>query len=215
MSDLQRRARFEDLHARVHTDLWRYCVRRVWPAEDAEDLMAEVLAVVWRRLEEVPAAPADRPWVFAVARNHIRDRRRQSARRERLLQIAAVEEERAAAAYAALAVDEQVVGDQHAYARAAALRAAMARLSDADAEILRLAVWEELSHREIATRLACREGAVAVRLHRARRRLRRQLEEQVAPSPPPPDSSQQTTGDDRPVHGLRSLDHTSQTGDFR
>ena len=53
--------------------------------------------------------------------------------------------------------------------------AALARLRDSDQEILRLAVWEELPHREIAGVVGCSESSVAVRLHRARTRLGREI----------------------------------------
>lgn len=53
--------------------------------------------------------------------------------------------------------------------------AALSRLRPPDQEILRLAVWEELPHRDIAAILGCSESSVAVRLHRARIRLGREI----------------------------------------
>lgn len=49
------------------------------------------------------------------------------------------------------------------------------RLPDADREVLRLAAWEGLSHAQIAISLGCSENAAALRLHRARQRLREEL----------------------------------------
>ena len=213
--DDERRARFDALYARVHADLWRYCLRRVWPQEDAEDLMADVLAVVWRKLEEVPEAPSDRPYVFAIARNHVRDRRRRTARRDRILQLAAAREER----------DTEVAwatghpgGDDPAEAgQLDAVRDAFAKLSDNDAEVLRLAIWDELPHRDIARVLGISEGAVAVRLHRARRRLRRHMA-LGADRDPGQDSGQdpgqntdppqRTAGDVTPARAPRSATQT-------
>jgi RNA polymerase sigma-70 factor (ECF subfamily) len=43
--------------------------------------------------------------------------------------------------------------------------------------VLRLAYWDELSHRDIATVLGISAGAVTTRLHRARERLRECLVE--------------------------------------
>ena len=51
----------------------------------------------------------------------------------------------------------------------------MARLSADDRELLRLTAWEQLTRDEIATVLGCSANAVAIRLHRARRRLERLL----------------------------------------
>ena len=49
---------------------------------------------------------------------------------------------------------------------------ALHRLSDADQEVLRLSAWEDLTGADIAAVLNCSNSAAAVRLHRARQRLR-------------------------------------------
>jgi RNA polymerase sigma-70 factor (ECF subfamily) len=56
---------------------------------------------------------------------------------------------------------------------------ALGRLSKRDQEILRLSYFEELSHKEIGEVLACSSRNVAVRLHRALKRLRKQLAKQT------------------------------------
>ncbi|MFC7585901.1 RNA polymerase sigma factor [Nonomuraea antimicrobica] len=56
------------------------------------------------------------------------------------------------------------------------VREAYARLSDDDREVLALAGWEGLGSDEIATVLGCSSGAARLRLHRARKRLARQLQ---------------------------------------
>ncbi len=48
---------------------------------------------------------------------------------------------------------------------------ALTELSASDAEILRLAYWDDLTIGTIAQVLDCSESAAKVRLHRARRRL--------------------------------------------
>jgi RNA polymerase sigma-70 factor (ECF subfamily) len=48
---------------------------------------------------------------------------------------------------------------------------ALASLSPADQEILRLVAWEELGNQQIATVLGITPNAVAIRLHRARTRF--------------------------------------------
>jgi RNA polymerase sigma-70 factor (ECF subfamily) len=51
----------------------------------------------------------------------------------------------------------------------------MERLSPRDAEVLRLAAWEQLDIPEIAYVLGCTPSAARVRLHRARRRAEQLL----------------------------------------
>lgn len=71
----------------------------------------------------------------------------------------------------------------------AATAQALASLSDSDQELLLLVAWERLSRGEIATVLGLTMGTVAVRLHRARRRLQRALATQRARGRPAPGSS--------------------------
>ena len=51
------------------------------------------------------------------------------------------------------------------------IRAAMAKLSPRDEEVLQLIAWEDLDIADAATVLGCSNTACKVRLHRARRRL--------------------------------------------
>ncbi len=48
---------------------------------------------------------------------------------------------------------------------------ALELLPEADREVLLLTVWEDLDRGQIARALGCSKPTVAVRLHRARRRL--------------------------------------------
>ncbi|MFZ0545494.1 MAG: sigma-70 family RNA polymerase sigma factor [Candidatus Promineifilaceae bacterium] len=62
----------------------------------------------------------------------------------------------------------------------AELHLALNKLSKRDQEILRLSFFEELSHDEIGEVLNCSTRNVAVRLHRALKRLRKQLAKQTS-----------------------------------
>jgi RNA polymerase sigma-70 factor (ECF subfamily) len=53
--------------------------------------------------------------------------------------------------------------------------AALARLRSDDQEILRLVAWDELDHRAVGLVLGITPNAVAIRLHRARKRFRDEL----------------------------------------
>jgi RNA polymerase sigma-70 factor (ECF subfamily) len=53
---------------------------------------------------------------------------------------------------------------------------ALGRLSEGDREVVLLCAWEGLSIEEAATALGCSPTAAKVRLHRARRRLRAELD---------------------------------------
>jgi DNA-directed RNA polymerase specialized sigma24 family protein len=51
------------------------------------------------------------------------------------------------------------------------LHEALGKLAELDREVLRLTIWEGLSHEQVGRVLDCTPNAVAIRAHRARRRL--------------------------------------------
>lgn len=151
---------FRAIYVAHHGDLWRYCLRRTSTTAEAEDVLGDVFTVAWRRLDDIPTDEAARPWLFAVARNHLHNHRRRSSRR-REVHLRLVSE-------AATTGDASLDRDDD---QSAQVLQALGQLSEADAEVLRLAVWEELPHREIAAVMDCTANAVAIRIHRARARL--------------------------------------------
>lgn len=154
-----RRARFEQVATHVWAPLQRYVRRRAAP-HDVDDVVAETLTVLWRRLDDVPA-DAELPWCYQAARrclaNHRRSARRRGALTDRL---------RLRRPPAATSGPDSVSepGD-------AALHEAMSKLSADDRELVRLWAWEELEPREIAMALGVSANVVSARLSRARRRL--------------------------------------------
>ena len=150
---MDRQARFEQLY-RAHAGAVRtYAVRRAPSDAIADDIVSDVFLVVWRRLDEVPDSPA--PWLLAIARRALANRRR-SERRAAALTDRLASLRRPASAAAG-------TGDR--------LLDALATLPEPDRELLMLVAWEGLEPGEIAQLLGVRPGTVAVRLHRARRRL--------------------------------------------
>jgi len=77
-------ARFRAIFHVAYPALGRYVHNRgLWGA-DADDLVAETLEIAWRRLDQVPEDDP-LPWLFAVARNLLRNKRRSEGRRALLL----------------------------------------------------------------------------------------------------------------------------------
>ena len=150
---------FREVYARRYSDVYRYVLRRLSRATaDAPDVTAEVFLVAWRRRDDLPEAPDDLPWLYGVARRVLSRQRRSAMRRERLA---------AALRFGAGRVPwTEAHGDQHEE-----IRAALERLRSKDREALRLVLWEQLSHREAAQVLGCSENALAIRIHRAKRRV--------------------------------------------
>jgi RNA polymerase sigma factor (sigma-70 family) len=156
------RRRFEAMYLAHYPAVLSYVRRRTSSPDDVADAIAETFTTAWRRVDEIPAGDAARLWLYGVARrvlaNHRRGERRRTALAERL--------RAELVAWAEPAVDRG-----HGE-----VRAAFQRLSDADRELLSLVGWEGLSTAEIATVLGCSRGTVRLRLHRARKRLAKELE---------------------------------------
>lgn len=151
------------LYARHAAAVHSYVLRRA-DRETAEEVTAQVFLVAWRRRSAVPEEAL--PWLYGVARRVLADQRRGASRRRRL-----------AERLHAVALREQAVAAPADRGLAdPALAEALGALSENDREALLLRYWEELEPHQIARALGCSVPAAAVRLHRARGRLRRELE---------------------------------------
>ena len=73
-------------------------------------------------------------------------------------------------------------GDIAGYAVGLRVQAAIARLSPSDRDVLSLVLWEQLTQIEAATVLGCSVNAVALRLRKAKGRLRDELMRDQTPS---------------------------------
>lgn len=159
--DRDRRDQFEALYAEHHAAIYVYVYRRLPAAlSEVPDVVAEVFAVTWRRLDEMPAGAETRLWLFGLARHLLLNHRRGQRRRRRLFDR--LSREASTVPQATVMADG---GD-------AWLVAAIERLPDAYREALRLVSWEGCSHAEAAAVLGCSVNAVALRLHKAKARLR-------------------------------------------
>lgn len=156
MSD--RRERYEAVFREVYEPLQRYVRRRAQPSV-VDDVVADALLVLWRRLDDVPPDLA-LPWAYGVARRCLANQRRGDERQARLV--------------------DRLLGDRdHAAPEPdPLLEAALADLAPDDREIVRLWAWEGLAPREVAVVLGISANAAAIRVHRAKRRLAEAVERQ-------------------------------------
>jgi RNA polymerase sigma factor (sigma-70 family) len=142
-----------------------YLARRVG-AQHVDDLAAQTFMVAWRKLPLDLDEPL--PWLYAVARREVLAHRRRAPGGERLVErLAALipRHERSAAP----PLVEPVL--------APLLAGALARLSHAEKEALLLVAWEHLDHAQAARVVGCTTTAFAIRVSRARAKLRLALGE--------------------------------------
>jgi RNA polymerase sigma factor (sigma-70 family) len=148
-------------HARA---IYNYCFRRVASWAIAEDLVSIVFLEAWRRRGK-PLPGKELPWLYGIATNVVRNRRRA--------------ERRYAAALTRVAPPDQAasfeddsdarIDDEGLMARALEL---LARLPHREQDVFALCAWSELSYEDTAVALDIPVGTVRSRLSRARARLR-------------------------------------------
>ncbi|HLI57893.1 MAG TPA: sigma-70 family RNA polymerase sigma factor [Actinomycetota bacterium] len=155
---------FTSLFRCHYESLLRFAQRRIG-SDGAQEIVAETFLVAWRRLDDVPAEAL--PWLYRVALYQMANLHRRTLRDERA-------DASTASGEAGKTVDPAEVVSQHD-----ALAGALARLSETEREILRLAAWEGLGPTEGAAVLGCSPSAYKVRLHRARKRLERAFDVEV------------------------------------
>ena len=160
-----RTASFDELFTAYRAKILAYCRTRSHSSVDAEDALAEVFLVAWRRLEDIPEGDAARAWLYATARrvtaNRLRSARRSASLLERLF---------------VWRKDMESYDFTETDAASELVHEALRRLKPIDREVLLLAEWEGLSSAEIATVTGCSSNSARGRLHRARRRFREAYE---------------------------------------
>jgi RNA polymerase sigma factor (sigma-70 family) len=170
---------FEALFREHARSVFRYVARRA-AHDDADDLTADVLAVAWRRREEVPEGH-ELAWLYRTAAFTVANHHRKS--RPVLVEVLPEGPDRDSP-------ELLVVADLE-------VRAALATLSERDREVLLLTAWEGVDGEGLAQALGISRGGADAALSRARSRLRDAFAAQdrpdaaaapraVPPSPAPP-----------------------------
>jgi RNA polymerase sigma-70 factor (ECF subfamily) len=155
---------FVALYDRYVARIYAYVQRQTQDEPTTQDIVATTFT---KALQHLPnyrwRGVSFGAWLYKIARNEIR---RHYNRRKWTIPLLD--------RHASEANVEQMVHDRHQVHR---VRAAMRQLPARDQEVLQLHYDEQLTHAEIGQVLGCSAGNVAVRLHRALRRLRQQVTE--------------------------------------
>jgi RNA polymerase sigma-70 factor (ECF subfamily) len=133
----------------------------------AEELVQEVMLTVWQRAADYDEALGSlATWLFTIARNRRTDYLRREQRRQGELSDPSLQIEPTPGAEALVERAQQHIS----------LRAAIETLPDEQAELLRLAFFEHMSHSRIASERALPLGTVKSRIRLALQRLREGLQ---------------------------------------
>lgn len=147
---------------RAHFCAVRAYVRRAWSTLDDETILSKTFETAWRRLDDTPV-DTPRGWLIGIARNCALNELRSKRRRADHLESLRADRVRAASELFDNSLPTDTVDT---------LRRALRRLRPSDQELLFLAAWEGLSGDNLGAALGTSASTAAVRLFRARERLR-------------------------------------------
>ena len=161
-----RRRRFDELVGVFHQDMYRYAA---WLSRDrtvAEDVVQESLLRAWKSLDSLRDAAAAKHWLLTIVR-------RENARYFERRRLETVDVDDLTPSQEALLAEEpdHELDD---------IRAAIYRLDEDYREPLVLQSLMGYSTKEIGELMGLKQGAVLTRLHRARLKLREDMEEELA-----------------------------------
>ena len=155
---------FSELYERHSQTIYSYLFRRLADWSEAEDLTAVVFLEAFRRRREAVIVEGKvLPWLYGVATNVLRNRRRALWRQRRLLAQLEVQSRETAAPDAAARAE--------AAAQMHGILERIGRLPRPQQDVVALCVWSELTYEEAAVALGVPVGTVRSRLSRARAAL--------------------------------------------
>ena len=155
------RLEFDELFRSSIRPLSAFAYRRVG-ADDCEDVVAETLAIAWRKRATITGDPM--PWLFKIAANVIRNHQRKVFRLPLFLDAAMADTLAAKPA-------EFSAGDPD-------LANAWGELTAFEQLLLTLNVIDELQPRFIAELLGKSANSISVKLHRTKEKLKNLLEDE-------------------------------------
>ncbi|MGH3388417.1 MAG: RNA polymerase sigma factor [Actinomadura sp.] len=159
---------FAEIFRRHFDEIHRYVHRRLGP-DAADEIAAETFLAAFRRRRRFdPERGALRPWLYGIATNLIGAHRRAERRFFKALA-------RVPADHVAHGHEDRVAAQVSAGRVSKDLAVALARLPAGDRDVLLLVALADFSYAEVAQALGLKQGTVASRLHRARKKLNEAL----------------------------------------
>jgi RNA polymerase sigma-70 factor (ECF subfamily) len=150
---------FDQLYDRYAPEVYRYIARR-HIGNDSQDLTGDVFLIALQKMSSIPNG-SELPWLYRTAWNVLANAHRKNDPIPANFDLTEIEPDCA---------DEVITNDQ--------LNRSWQKLPQKDREVLRLAAWEGLSGKELATTLGISEGGAGAALSRARANLRKAWEEE-------------------------------------
>ena len=168
----------DELMERHGRRVYQFLIRRLDNEEDARDLAQATFVRLYQAADRYDGSRSFTTWIYTIAANLARNRIRWRQRHPETCLPRGDERGGSVAAAPVAGVSPRTPWEELLrQERAAAVRAAVARLPDPLREAVMLCEWEEMSVPEAAAVLGKTPKAVESLLYRARRRLRDELAE--------------------------------------
>lgn len=165
---------FGALYDRFSPGLYSFILRMVHDEREAEDVVQEGFAHIWRRASTFdPARSSAFTWAVMILRNKAIDRLRVRQRQSRTLEKATVEFSHFPEA------DVTSAGEVERLDQGAQVRSALAQISEEQKQALELAFFSGLTHEQIAEKLSTPLGTIKARIRRGLLKLRDYLKEEA------------------------------------
>lgn len=153
---------FEDLFQKYADPIARFAWALTRDTDAAQELVQDTFFTLWNKPDRVSLVNGSvLPWLITSCRHHFQNRRRREAKwsvarslDDLQIEPAASTEGRELLEWALASIDS---------------------MSDLDREVCQLCMLEGLSYREAATQLSISQASVGKRLHRARLKIRRDI----------------------------------------
>lgn len=150
---------FDEAMHRHEREIMRFVLRATGDREDALDLFQETWLRAYRAYRQIDSAEGLRPWLFRIASNLCLNRKRDRARRARVIADAEFHEEHAGAVPAT----HETILD---------LKSMLGRLPNKQRHALMMRKFGGLEYGEIAIALGCSEEAARADVYLAMKKLK-------------------------------------------
>jgi RNA polymerase sigma-70 factor (ECF subfamily) len=160
---------FAELYLLHYTDVFYYCVRRLFDRHNAEDVTSTVFFKVMRKLDSFDGRATDfRSWLFRIATNAVNDHLRSAKRRADVVEKAVINTK----VKSAFVIDS----DDELLEKKAILKQALLSLKPKYQTVITMRFFENMKLTEIAACLGQKPSTVRSRLQRANVKLRKKLD---------------------------------------
>lgn len=150
---------FQELYNAYAKAMYNICLRMCNHAADAEDVLQEAFTQVFKNIAQLKEEQTLSAWVKRIVVNHCLNHLRKKKMYFEDVERVEVEEE------------QQIDETQHALT-VANVKSAISELPEGYRTVLNLYLFEEYSHREIATMLGISESTAKTQFMRAKEKVR-------------------------------------------